>query len=244
MRNALLSILAGLLLLGAPGAAAAGSCQSANGCAMLEHDATANAKKAVLVDAAGTVAISGTAGVKANLVDASGDTAMDATANAVKTVVVDSAGTALVGGRGARVELLYSGTTTTVGTTYLDIVPAFAPPAWVTRVQIMMRVRAITIGPGATWSGNVYLADANGPFTGAAGNKTTYAFGTIVTPTVNGGFVASFGPNEPNIAGSLIAGASIATYPLPLHPMIGFTSKWTTAPTDWTLDWYVYGIGG
>ena len=48
MRNTFLSILAGLLLLGAPGAAAAGSCQSANGCAMLEHDATANAKKAVV----------------------------------------------------------------------------------------------------------------------------------------------------------------------------------------------------
>lgn len=172
----------------------------------------------------------------------------DATSGAKKTINVDAAGTVLVGGSGSRVELLYSGTHTTLtgagAGNYAPIRGAFTPPTWCKTVVFTARIDAIVIGAGATlvWAGSRY--DSNGEvFTTSAGAERGMEASAVVTPTVNNGVVLSFGPELPSL-NTTYSGTTVYSVPTPPLPQIGFVYNWTTAPDSWSVRWTAHCIGG
>lgn len=233
MRNAFLSILAGLLLLGAPGAAAAGSCQSANGCASLEHDATANAGKVLIVNDAGTSLVSG--GLKSVIVDTSGDSAVDATANAVKFTAVDTAGASLAGGHGARVETIGTATHTAVGTGWQAVVTSGTIPAWAKSVHASCVVTAVTGSPANMYGTLVPMVDGVTETLSGAGGPLGQS-GTIVTPIVGAVVLYSVNPDLPLISAGLITVISYGNLPVLPVGKVKLYIRTETAATTWSVS--------
>jgi hypothetical protein len=215
-----------------------------------EHDAnggTNGAKRTTIVDSTGTSAISATAGVKANLVDAAGDTLADATANAVKTVVVDSAGAALVGGRGSRVELLASGTSTSLVTGAVTLT-TITLPAWAHSYSCGMIIRDI-VGAGLA---NAYLANVHIDPVSAAEFAGTYTNITnvVASPVANNAFVLDGGPNamllssSGTITGNVHSTAHGSTYSAHTRSFRLFRGFSAAPATSLNIHWWCYASGG
>jgi hypothetical protein len=178
----------------------------------------------------------------------------DSTANAAKTINVDAAGTVLVGGSGSRVELLASGTDTTVSATSTLIFTTYASaaqsvsalPAWCHSIQFEYRITSMSGGApanfqigfsGADPSGNALLVDgwissttvAAPALGGGAGNVTVA--GKIVTGVALG-----------NIS---VTGTGTITYSPILPRNFKLTRFFSSAPTTTLVaPWRLYCIGG
>lgn len=209
MRRILLPLLSIAALLLAPDLALAGDCNSANGCATLEHDPTTNAKKVVHVDSTGTV---------------------------------------LAGGRGSRVELIASGTSTSAAASAVIVAyTADTFPSWAHSVQVVMRVSVITGSPanlsftmgGTDNAGNV-LGSGNWVVSGTipspvVGSYGMYVGGRDAPPSVSQIY------NAYGVSGSAAA-MIMATTILPRN--FSISRSFGVTPTTCTITYQVYAIGG
>lgn len=208
-----------------------------------EHDSnggTNGAKRVTPVDGSGNSLVSG--GLKSNIVDAAGDSAVDSTTNAVKTVNVDSTGAVLAGGGGSRVELIATGTHTTTTHTSTITVYDCVRPKWAHSIQFVWAIEALTAGGGGNLTMYAGYVDAQGNTLGALSINTIRA---ASAPAVGYGGIAVFGPAFTSAA----AASGTAATALYGSPFVGPTTRFTrtiaTADyTSWTLRYSCYGIGG
>jgi hypothetical protein len=226
-----------------PVVALSATCRTGDSCASLEHNSTADAKKFLPVDGSGNSLVSG--GLKSVIVDTSGDSAVDATANAVKTVDVDNAGTLLVGGRGSRVELLASGTDTTItATTTLFTTTTTPLPAWCHSVIFSAQIATITGAPS-----NFYVyAGGLGANGAIAGSGVWTQSITVASPLANQtGWIlmgreyssGSAGALGPSGGGGNVVGA----FPF-LPRSIEIKRSFTATPATLSMPWTLHCIGG
>lgn len=162
-------------------------------------------------------------------------------------VLVDTTGTAIgtsgstAAGAGSRVELLSTGTHTTVTHTSTITIVDIARPAWAHSVQFVWAIEALVPGSGGNLTMYAGYVDAQGNTLGALSINTIRA---ASAGAAGYGGIAVFGPAFTSVAASS-GSAATALYGSPfVGPMMRISRVIATdVYTSWTLRYSCYGIG-